>query len=180
MPREDFVRPETIKLQLVEVHRRALKALQDQKKPKPATKEALMIARGAVAEAEAADHFIEVKKRLTAGEQSDMFAKMYVAGTDGTFKVNPFGRGYAIIEAYLVDWSLARPIRGVSEDELTAIIRSLDGERLGEVRQAIEDHMAAMDDARTEEKKQLAGANASSATSPSPDGVIGDTTGSLH
>src|SRR5262245_16702252 len=121
-----FVRPETVRLMLVDVHRRAHARLLARVKPPPGADEIADSAALVQAALDAGD-WIEIKKRLTAGEQRKSFARHYVATGNGEFRTDPFQTGISLIVAYLVDWSFADdsgkvPIRGLSEDELTAIV----------------------------------------------------------
>lgn len=117
---------------------------------------------------------LTVKKRLTSGEQRAAFARMYLAGVDGQMKVNPLTVGIAIITAYLVDWTLTDDtgasvqIRGLSVDDLTAILDNLSQEAFAEIRKAIEQHEAAMAAERDQEKNAQAGERPLSEISPSP------------
>lgn len=127
-----------------------------------------------------------VKKRLSAGEHRALFARMYLAATDGRFHVNPLQRGIAQITAYLIDWSLTddqgKPvvIRDKSIDDLTTILDSLDLESFTEIREAIEAHEEAMIAEREEEKKTRTGERPSSVTSPSPPGSTNASTGFVN
>ena len=99
-----------------------------------------------------------VKKQLTSGEQRIAFARLYTQGQDGTYRVNPLQTGIGLITAYLVDWTVTDdddqlvPIRGLSAEDLTAVIDSLDPASFTEIRQAIEAHEEAVI-AEREEKK---------------------------
>jgi hypothetical protein len=101
---------------------------------------------------------LTVKRRLSHGEQRASFARMYLAGADGTLKVNPFNIGMALVTAYLLDWSLTDddgrpvPIRGVSAEELAFALDQLSPEDFAEIRTAIETHVAAMDAERAAEQ----------------------------
>lgn len=127
---------------------------------------------------------LTVKRRLNAGEQRAAFARMATAGVDGTMRVNPLQVGLSTILAYLVDWSFTDKngnlveIQGKSPEDLGAAIDALDPESFDEVKNAIEAHDVAVRKAREHEKKVLAGAKESSAISPSPADVTGDTSGS--
>jgi hypothetical protein len=115
-----------------------------------------------------------VRKRLSHGEQRTAFARMYLAGADGTLRANPFSVGMETVTAYLLDWSLqdadGQPvvIRGVPVDELTAKLDALSPEDFGEIRTVIEQHELAMAAERAEAKKKATGATGSDPTSPSP------------
>lgn len=106
---------------------------------------------------------LTVKRRLSSGEQRAAFARMYLAGVDGTLKVNPLQTGVALITAYLVDWSLTDDdghrveIRGASIEELTAILDGLDPDSFTEIKDAVERHEAAMSAERLEKKQPTGG-----------------------
>jgi hypothetical protein len=103
--------------------------------------------------------FLIVKRRLTAGEQREAYARLYVAGADGVFHVNPIELGRTTMIAYLVDWSFTDDdgipivIRGLSAGELGAVLDGLDPESFAEIRLAIEAHEAAITREREAEKK---------------------------
>jgi hypothetical protein len=117
---------------------------------------------------------LTVKNTLSAGEQRARFAFMSLAGVDGTLTVNRLHVGLATILAYLVDWTLTDddgrlvPIRGVSADELTAVLDALDVESFTEIREAIEEHEAARTAEREEKKRTAAGGTPSDLISPLP------------
>jgi hypothetical protein len=126
---------------------------------------------------------LTVKRRLTAGEQRAMFARMYQT-VNGSTRVNTLQVGIATCLAYLVDWSLTdddgQPvaIRGLPPEDLAAILDSLTPEDFKEISKAIDDHSEAMEAHRSAEKKTEPGAEASSSTSPSPVATAGATNGS--
>jgi hypothetical protein len=109
---------------------------------------------------------IVVRRRLNAGEQRAMYARMYVAGVDGRLKVNSLETGMAAVTAFLLDWSLCDdagekvPIAGLPPEELAPILDGLDPNTFGEIRRAIDAHAEAEERARLEEKKLPASASA--------------------
>lgn len=115
-----------------------------------------------------------VKKRLSAGEQRAIFARLYLAGADGALRVNPLQSGLAQILAYLLDWSLTDDngqqvvIRDKSADDIAHIVDGLDPESFTEIREAIQRHEETMADEREEEKKTHTGVSGSLPISPSP------------
>lgn len=123
-----------------------------------------------------------VKKFLTAGETRRIFRRMIKAGAGGN-EIEPTSVGISKMVVYLVDWSLVdadeRPvvIRGQSEETIGLILDNLDTEAFTEILHAIEDHEAAMDQERLEEKKIPITEPRSSLTSPSPAPLVGATTG---
>lgn len=130
--------------------------------------------------------WIEVKRRLNAGEQRAMFARMYLAGVDGLLRVNPLQQGIAKITAYLLDWSLVGPdgkvivIADRPVETLASALDSIDPESFAEIRRAIDAHEEAMEAEREAAKNSLGGAKESSAISPSLSGVAGDLSGSVN
>lgn len=127
-----------------------------------------------------------VKRRLNSGEQRAAYARMYIAGVDGTLKVNPLQIAVALVTAYLVDWSLTDDsgaivkIRDQSIEAVTSALDSLDPESFAEIRHAIEAHEAAMIAEREQEKKDRDGRLSEPATLPSPSGVAGALSGSVN
>lgn len=127
-----------------------------------------------------------VKKRLNAGEQRAMFARMYVAGVDGRLQSNPLGISVAKILAYLLDWSLTDPqgkqirIAGQSVTVVQEALDSLDPDSFGEIRRAVDAHEEAMAVEREQEKNDRAGESTSAAISPLPSAAAGALTGSVN
>jgi hypothetical protein len=126
---------------------------------------------------------LTVKRRLTAGEQMDAYARMYTE-QDGRRFVDPLVSGLAMIEAYLLDWSLTddegHPVVILRQprDVLVGALRNLDYPSYIEVKEAIEAHEARINRERVEKKTDPAGALASSETSTSPDAAAGGSNGS--
>jgi hypothetical protein len=141
-----------------------------------------------------AGDWLEVKRRLTAGEQRQAFARIIktaggsavASSVDGAppevhadIQVHPAQVGLSQVLAYLVDWSLTdadgKPvvIRGKSLQVVSSALDALDMESYQEIEQAIRTHEAAMLQERTQEKKVTSGASASSVISPSPSDVTG-------
>jgi len=98
-----------------------------------------------------------VKKRLNAGERSDMLAAMRdpLSG-----RMDGLRSGPATVLAYLLDWTLkddlsGEPlvIRGKSRDEVLATLRSLDSEDMKEIVTIVDEHDDRMIAERKEEKK---------------------------
>jgi hypothetical protein len=149
--------------------------------------------------------WIEVKKRLTAGEARAIMTHMITrdppnghAGPTalGTptpggptapplHRVDPMKVGVAKIVVYLTDWSFTdqhdQPldIKDKDPEYVIGALDAIDFDAFTEVLAAVEAHEAEMDAARAEEKKLWAGANASSLTSPSPVLTTSATSGSL-
>jgi len=125
-----------------------------------------------------------VKRQLNAGETRAAFARMAVAGIDGARRVDSMEVGRSLMVAYLVDWSMVDPrghvipIRDQPPEAISAALESFDSDTFAEIREAIEAHDAAVRAARDQEKNGRGGENGSSAISPSPVSVTGDTSGS--
>lgn len=126
--------------------------------------------------------WIEVKKKLSAGEERAQLARIYIAGVNGELKANPMQVGLALMVSYLVDWSgrdeNGKPvnIRDLAPDVLAKVLDDLEPSTFGEIRKAIEAHAEAMD----VEKNVPDGGNELPAISPSPAGVAGVTSGSVN
>ena len=126
---------------------------------------------------------LTVKRRLTAGEQRAMFARMYRT-VDGVTKVDGLEVDRATVVGYLLDWSLTDdegqpvPIRGLPPDELAIVVDGLTPEDFKEISAAIDAHSEAMSAVRQAEKKTPLGDTASPSTSPSPLDSGGATNGS--
>lgn len=134
--------------------------------------------------------WIAVKRRLSAGDNRLHVARMVKpaavavdalgAGSLPKLEIDSEMMGLSTVLAYLVDWSAPISIRGLSIPDLTSALDHLDSERYAEIQAAVLAHEAAMTRERAEEKKRMAGANASSPTSPSPSVVTGPTSTSLN
>lgn len=101
--------------------------------------------------------WLEVKKRLTAGEYRERLAREYVQGDDQKLRADLRQSGIALIVAYVVDWSLTDDGRVVpfSEDAL----RAVDIDTFREILRAVEAHDEADEAARSAEKNAPAGTN---------------------
>src|SRR5262245_19463421 len=91
--------------------------------------------------------FLIVKKRLTAGEQRKIFARMVSKLVPGEkTEVDPMQAGIAKIVEYLLDWSIVdadnKPvdIRNQPPEFVAAALNALDGESYAEIRIAIDQH----------------------------------------
>lgn len=120
---------------------------------------------------------LTVRKRLTAGEQRAMFARM-MATSDGD-TVNRMSVGISTISAYLVDWTLRDdsgnlvPIADKSIADIEATVDALDIDSFREIREAIEKHVDEMQAEREREKQSPFGESESSPTSPSRNSSAG-------
>ena len=111
--------------------------------------------------------WIEVKKRLSVGEERQAFqAIVGEVNLSGWRKPNVEMIGMAEILAYLVDWSFKdaqdKPVK-ISIDALKA----LDPDSYLELEKAIETHRSTQDAEREAAKNVRDGANESSSISPS-------------
>lgn len=123
--------------------------------------------------------FLIVRTRLTQGERRQARARYWVVGPDGDFHVDRVLLPTVTAMAFLLDWSLTdatgKPvvIRGLSGDELMAVLDGLDPDRFDEVSTAIDAHIVAMAEARAQEKKLPAGALTDATTSSLPSVAAG-------
>jgi hypothetical protein len=130
--------------------------------------------------------WILIKKRLNHGEQTDMFARIYVAGIDGQMRANPLNVGLVQATAYLLDWNLLgldeKPllIRDQPIAVVESILRSFGPEQFAEIRDAIQKHIALMDEEHAAAKNLQDGATESPAISPSPSITAGGTSGLVN
>lgn len=130
--------------------------------------------------------WLVVKRRLNAGEARRSYARLYRTIEDGQRIVEPLETGMSLILAYLLDWSLTddagKPvvIRDQPEQVVRAALDAIDLESFTEIKEAIEQHEAAMAAERDASKKIPDGVNGSSAISPSPDGADGVMSGLLN
>ena len=131
---------------------------------------------------------IEVKKRITAGEERESFARMYRQTAEGTLRVHPLQVDLALVTCYLVDWNLvgdpgdppAPPIKGKPVEEVESALNNLDVATWDEIVAAIKKHEAEIEAARLAKKKSLAGASAEASSSPSPSDADGTRNGSSN
>lgn len=102
--------------------------------------------------------WVEVKKRLTAGEYHGLLQRQYVVQSDGRMQMDIRYAGLALMLAYLVDWSLTTDGKPVPFDE--AALLSTDIDTFREIRKAVEAHDEADEAARSAEKNDHAGPTA--------------------
>ena len=111
-----------------------------------------------------------VKKRLTLGEQQDMFDRMASASGIG---LRASMVGVSKVQAYLLDWSITdaddKPvlINNQPEGVVLSALRALDPDDFKEIREAIEAHMAKVEKEDEARRKNLNGEQESSPVSPS-------------
>jgi hypothetical protein len=131
--------------------------------------------------------YITVKERLSAGEEQDMFADMVLDMTAGEkVHLDPKSVQMAKVLAYLVGWSLTddgEPVPmtpTLSVAERRAALRSVDGDTFREIRDAIDAHEKAVEQASLDRKNGHGSGSESNKTSPSPDAATGLTTTSVN
>lgn len=123
-----------------------------------------------------------VRRRLSAGEERRMFARMRNDGATPD-KLNPFMVAPARTLAYLLDWSMTDfndlpiNIRGETDDMVLSALDQLDPDTAREINKAVQDHEDREDALRAAEKKTPSGETSSSVTSPSPASMAGAMSG---
>jgi hypothetical protein len=134
--------------------------------------------------------WIDIKARLNAGEQRDMFARMVTndmnVNTDGhvggTMEIDPIKGPTAQVLAYLLDWNVKDDdgqvvdIKGQPAELVAGALDMLDPDDYQEIVGVIQAHDHANRAARSQEKKRRS-ANLSEPISVSPVGVGGGTNG---
>jgi len=125
-----------------------------------------------------AGDYLIVKSRLNAGETLEMYARM--RGADE--KVDPLKFGHAIIQAYLLDWSITDDagrvvsVRDQPPEVVAGALTNLEYPDYQEILEAIQAHEAAIAAAR-QEKKQTTGEPSPGASSRWPAAVTGASSG---
>jgi hypothetical protein len=121
------------------------------------------------------DDWLIVKKRLTAGEARDAFARMVTRMQAGErAQLDPRLVGVSRVAAYLVDWSFQDDtgaplvIKEQPTDLVIDILGAIADDAYAEVLQAVDAHIEQMDREREALKKTPIGAPASSPISDSP------------
>lgn len=100
---------------------------------------------------------ITIRKRLTNGERRAMFARMYKAGVT-PMQVDTLQTGLAVVASYLIDWTLTDDggarvrLDGATPDDIAVIVDGLDWDSFVEIKDAIEQHVVAMDADALEKK----------------------------
>jgi hypothetical protein len=154
MSRCRFVQPEVVRLHLVDVHRRALAALDD-----TATPSARAALEARLTAAEADGDFIDVKKELTAGEQRSVFTNLVKTMHAGEkAELNPQQIGTTKILAYVIGWSFV-DANGAPVPFSESALNNLDTESFAEITQAIDAHEEAIEKARDARKNARTIAN---------------------
>jgi len=125
--------------------------------------------------------YLIVKERLNVGDTRD---RMSLALTADGKTVDPLKWGMAVVQTYLVDWSLTDAagrivsIREQAPDMVAAALRNLDPDDFKEILEAIDAHEARVQAAREEKKTARTGVTPSAHSSPSLVAVGGGTSGS--
>lgn len=119
----------------------------------------------------AGGQWIEVKNRLTVGEERAAFQQIVgeVNSATGYRKPNVEMLGLAEVATYLVGWSLTHngsPVKIDTDGLKIAALKSLRPDRYKVIEEAIEAHVTAMDAALEKEKNAMAGENGPVPTSP--------------
>jgi hypothetical protein len=105
-------------------------------------------------------HWIEVRKRLNAGESRKMFARVVKDMTAGEkAQLDPEQVGLTKLVAYVLGWSFPG-LDGKPVPFSVAAMDNLDPDVYAEMIKAIDEHIEAQDAARSAEKNELAGAKA--------------------
>jgi len=114
------------------------------------------------------DHqWIDVKKRLTVGEERAAFQQIVgEVNTQGWRRPNMEMMGIAEMAAYIVNWSLVDQ-GGKPVPVSVGAIQSMDGAGFREIETALEGHIKAMEAEETVRKNEAAGENGSAPISPS-------------
>lgn len=168
MGRCRIVEPKTVRLHLVDVHKRALATIDAEIAEKGLSESRIQQREQLAARLEQAIEdadFIDVKKQLSAGEVRNIYAGMVEEQKFGSSaSVNPKRVGLTKIMEYLVGWSFVDRDGGrlpVSESALL----SFDPDTFHEINEAIDFHQQEMERAATDRKKTTAGDPMSSPTS---------------
>jgi hypothetical protein len=129
--------------------------------------------------------YIDVKARLNHGEYDDYLARISPHQTPGEpLRMETRQIRTSKVLAYLLGWSITqkgKPIPyslDMPEKARIDVLRSIDRETFREIYAAIDAHEDAEDAASVARKNGTGGGIESSAISPSPDAVTGDTNGS--
>lgn len=173
MSRCRFVEPKAVRLHLADVHRRALRAIEERlakerdKKIIKSLNDELDQARARVQIAEADAEWLDVKGELNAGE-----ARRTMTGVIKTMRpgekteLDPDKVAGARLAEYVIGWSLTdrdgQPVP-FSLDALDA----LDQDTYEEIIAALDAHEESVEKVRAERKNGRSGERKSSATSPS-------------
>jgi hypothetical protein len=124
--------------------------------------------------------WIDVKKRLNAGESRKMFARVVKDMTAGEkAQLDPEQVGLTKLVAYVLGWSFTDD-DGKPVPFSQGAMDNVDPDLYAEMIQAIDAHIEAQDAARDKEKNKSGGEKESSAISSSPSDVAGVLIGSAN
>lgn len=168
MARNPFVKPQTVRINLADVHRQKLAAARERlAKAVDGSVDARVLAEQVadlerdVAAAEASGDWLEVKQRLTAGEYRERLAREYTLDAEtGRQVVDVRQTGFALVAAYVVDWSFVDDT-GASVPFSEDALRTVDADTFREIHAAVQAHDQADDARRSEEKNVRAGSRGS-------------------
>lgn len=156
-----FVKPKDVRIQLVDVSRRALDQLIATGKPGPdgktripATAADLDAARARVQRAEDDGDWIDVKEELNAGEQKEIFTnlvKRQIAGEQAEIETRLIGMTKLL--AYIIRWSAVDEGRPVPITE--SALNNLDVDTYQDLIEAVEAHEEAQEKIRQEKKSAI-------------------------
>jgi hypothetical protein len=148
-----IVRPERVRIQLVDVQRRILQELLQRKKP-AASKTAIRIAEAAVAKSEADGDWIDVKKELNAGEYQELISSQFIPGPAGEEpRVDKTLLGFSKLTAYIIGWSYTE-LDGTTPLPIgTDTFRAMSFAGYQLLVRAVDDHYAAVEDTLEQKKK---------------------------
>jgi hypothetical protein len=109
------------------------------------------------------DHWIEVKRELSYGEEQDMYSRMRRQVSPGEVPtLDPMMIGAARMEAYILGWSFTE--NGKSVPVSTGAFRQLKPRMARAIREALEQHEEAIAAEQEAEKKTSSGEPAPSRT----------------
>jgi len=173
MGRNRFVQPDIVRLPLADVHRNALRDLQDSDKQKAlrpdarATRADIELAKAKLADAEADGAWIDIKKELNAGETRRVFGRLVKDMRAGeAVMLEPEQVGLTKISEYVVGWSFT-DAAGRPVDVSEGAINNLDQETYKEIADAIDAHETKMQAEKDARKNYQTGTLTSEAISVS-------------
>src|SRR6187431_2629082 len=175
MPSCPIVRPESVRLYLVDVHKRALDQLMARKRP--ATPEEIDAAKACIATATENADWLDVKKELNSGEYRAMVAAHYKeGGGELSVDLSRMG-GITRVLAYVLGWSFIG-LDGQPLPFTEAAVKSFDMGVYSDVVEAVDTHQAESEQRIEARKNGQGGGTSSSATLPSASTTAGAMSGS--
>ena len=159
MARCRVVRPDVVRLMLVDVHRHELKDLETKviNESDPEKRKALLVevdaCRDRIKQAEDDGDWIEVKRELNAGETRRVFTNLVVNMKAGEKpELNPNQVGKTKILEYVVGWSLVN-FDGSPLPFSAGALDSQDQDTYSEIAKAVDLHEERVEQERVERKK---------------------------